>query len=200
MDRLIPFILAAAVLIAVGEGAATPSYPKMPDEPAKPGAAESGEGSVEVAASIVSAGGEEIKGVIILESSYFEVHEAHGAAGSRNIAVGDIRLIEFAAWRGKKRRIGEYAFYPSRVTITLVDGSRVESAVPIQALLRFRFRSGRRALFFYTYFYDYRKGEVWVGSGKKEPDYPERHPDPKTIIRIDFVKEEGGSLLDYLFR
>jgi len=200
MGRLFPFIVAVAVLFAAEEGHAPPSYPKMPDEPAKPGVGESGEGPVEVTASIVSAGGEESKGVIILESPFFEVHEAKTAAESRNIAVGDIRLIEVAAWRGTKRRGSEYAFYPSRVTITLVDGSRVESAGPIQALLRFRFRSGRRARFFYTYFYDYRKGDVWVGSGKKEPDYPERHPDPKTIIRITFMKEEGGSLLDYLFR
>lgn len=205
MRRLLPLV---AVLIALGTAPHLRAQVEGPSAPDVPDVSLRGEGEAPagMTVEVFLAGGKKRSGTLLNASKSLMVPDPErGAPAFREVQLADIDELVIVQWRGRlkqgpknKKSQQAYAFYPSRVLITLRDRSRIECA-DLPGFEHFRVYAGGKELGFFTWFYDYRVGNRWRSSGETALEYPETHPHPRVAVRIRFPAREQGKELQKIF-
>ncbi|OHD66339.1 MAG: hypothetical protein A2176_07595 [Spirochaetes bacterium RBG_13_51_14] len=188
----------SAGLIAAAEGVRIPENPPEPTVNIK-NALDRGE-QTDIPATVITATGERLSGSLLVPFNSLEIEfNEDGKSRIRNVELSGIESIEFTRWRGIERRKNEFAFYPVRARITLSDKKIIECGRNIPQLNKMFFHDSRVTSSIYSYFYDYRKDNVWLTSGHTEIDYPETNPNGNTVVRIIFNRIENANPFEWLF-
>ncbi len=189
----LPLLLVAAEEKAPG--------PKDPVSPSADFSGKEGDRQHAVRAALVKARGERLEGELFLAFTSLNLSVAGtGGAKIRTVPLAGIAAIEFVRWQGRKRRDNEYAFYPTRIRVTLADKTVIESGINTTSLYRLRLRTGGRTISLYTFFFEYREKDAWKNSGEKTMAYPETNPHADTVVRIEMLHESGTNPLDAIIK
>jgi hypothetical protein len=201
--HLIMAVLLLCGSILAGESGA-PSrelrIPKDPDVPAVDIDEKKDKGNSEgIPVTVVTVKGEAMTGSLIPDFDVLEIDVMdNGTARKESIPLVSIDTIEFTHWHGTELRKNEFAFYPSQTRITMKDKKAYVCGRNIAKLNKLLFKDFRGNRFVFSYFYDYRKNNVWKNSGEAEMRYPETNPPVGTLLRIMFMKMEEKNILERL--
>ncbi|HOT47151.1 MAG TPA: hypothetical protein PLM53_19670 [Spirochaetota bacterium] len=197
---LVPGALPAAAEKPAPSSSDGPAPPKDPSSPSVElrDPRDAGRKS-DVPATIVTARGDRKTGTLTMKFGSMEVSAEEGGAHRKiSIAIAEIDSIEFTRWRGVERRKNEFAFYPAKMKITLLDKRVLMCNGGVSLLHRLPFRDGGGSRFIYAYFYDYWKNGAWKNSGRSDRSYPETTAPGDTVVKIIFLKEEMKNPLEKL--
>ncbi len=121
-----------------------------------------------------------------------------GSRRNRTVLIDEIRMFHIQRWKQVRFR-GEMVFVPSKIEITLNDGTVYYADSSLDMLRKLKYRTEKKSGYLYTFFYDYWQKGKWMNSGSNDPAYPQEHPVRGTVTEIRFEKPESqGGLLEIL--
>lgn len=193
------------------------AQPKLPVEPKAPSVDEKADANApkpmpqdragrEYQVLVVFINGSKIRGTIVLKDEKLSASCFCGNAGCfLSEAMGQIKSIEFTNWKvdGPSRR-----FRHSHTAIILRDGSKFKcERIPV--FDRFSLKREGKTLWCYTLYYGKISHKPRSGKKKTNKQYNVKlqsddlgqvkiEPHPDAVRKIEFLREEGESLIDLI--